>query len=136
MFYNLISRAPPSKNWGSPVFVLPRKDGRCRLICDMRDVNKCIRENPKCSMVDCQSHLRNIASKAKLISVIDISNMFYSFEFSDKVKDSGYSQILTEFGAFIQNSANTGCSIVPTHSQQYLFKKIFVDGDQNRRRRA
>ena len=126
LFNGIIRRADPDKNFGSPIFPVLRKDGKIRILVDMRNVNKSLLRPITNSLVDAITQVREIASNAKFISSIDLSNMFYSFKFADKVIDSGYANVITPWGAFVMLRAITGSSAVPSYANSEVFRNLHL----------
>ena len=132
MLNGLIKRAPFNRSWGAPIFLIPRKDkGSVRIIIDQRQHNECIEGDVKCSMLDVTSQLKSMASNAKIISTVDVSNLYYHIPYSSRVVNSGYSQFITEYGAFCLNVASTGASNLPAYVFDYILRNIFRDLDGN-----
>ena len=137
VYYGILERASASSNFGAPVFCIERKTNSemtsksCRILCDLRSNNSCIANSVSASMMSCQDILRSLVADIKYLSLLDISNCFYSIPVSQEVLDSNFNTILTPWGSFICKRALSGCSIVPSFMNNYLMKRLYLDGDQN-----
>ena len=95
--------------WGSPTFIIPKKDGKVRFISDFRKLNKKIKRKPY--------PLPRIADLLQDLSgfthatALDLSMGYYSIRLSNKSSDA--CTIITEFGKFRYKRLPMGVSCSP-----------------------
>ena len=83
-------------SWLFPTFLIPKKDGRVRLVTDFRELNKLI-----CCKVYNFPKIQDILTKCtgfKYFSKLDISMQYYAFELDDSSKE--LCTICTPFGNY------------------------------------
>ena len=139
VYYGILRRAEAHESFGAPTFAIERKapagtdkltySKPVRILCDLRQNNQCIANSVSACMSSCLDILRTLAQDCKYLTLLDISNCFYSVPMSKEVLESGYNNILTPWGAFICTRALSGNSIVPSFVTNYLQKKLFMDSE-------
>ena len=137
VYYGILRRAEAHESFGAPTFAIERKPPAdadkttfskpLRILADLRSNNSKISGSLSASMISCLDILRTLAQDCRYLSLLDISNCFYSVPMSKEVLDTGYNNILTPWGAFVCTRALSGNSIVPSFVTNYLNKKIFMD---------
>ena len=138
VYYGILRRAEAHESFGVPTFAIERKPPAgadptfskpIRILADLRDNNAQIRGSLSASMSSCIDILRTLAQDCKYLSLLDISNCFYSVPMSEEVLKTGYNNILTPWGAFVCTRALSGNSIVPSFVTNYLQKVLFMDSE-------
>ena len=117
-----------SQNFGSPVFVIPRKTlpgqkRTFRLIIDARKVAKSVSFGETCIMESCHDIIRQLAG-CKYVSTVDLTKAFFALKVSQKVLKTGFQNIVTPKGVFRIFSALTGSTFAPWLLSNQLWKKI------------
>ena len=134
VYYGILRRAEAHESFGAPTFAIERKPPAdadkttfskpLRILADLRSNNSKISGSLSASMISCLDILRTLAQDCRYLSLLDISNCFYSVPMSKEVLDTGYNNILTPWGAFVCTRALSGNSIVPSFVTNYLNKKM------------
>lgn len=129
--FNVIEKAPPGESFGSPVFLISRKNKtKKRLIIDSRLCFKDCLKDP--SSIYMKSVLESLKSKIKTsgkVSCLDLKNAFYNLEVSDNVLNSGVQNFLTIFGCFRSKSVITGAKNSPKLLLSYLAQNLHLDNN-------
>lgn len=99
--------------WGLPTFAVPKKDGKIRIVSDLRELNKVIKTRDYALPI-IQDIIRQ-RSGFKFMTKIDLSMMFYSFELTERARD--LCTISTPFGLFRYTRAPMGLRNSPAFAQ-------------------
>ncbi len=126
---DIIECSPPEQQFGSPVFVTGRKDRQAppRIIIDARQVNESIPYNVSSITMDPMQTLKAILPHVRYGTFVDIKNAFYNLRLSEKVLDSGVSNIVTSFGCFRFKRAITGYAGTPSLLLHYILSNIHIN---------
>ena len=126
---DIIECSPPDQQFGSPVFVTGRKDRQAppRIIIDARQVNESIPYNVSSITMDPMQTLKSILPHVRYGTFVDIKNAFYNLRLSDKVLESGVSNIVTSFGCFRFKRAITGYAGTPSLLLHYILSNIHIN---------
>ena len=129
--YGIIEKCPPDKNFGSPVFLIARKDKAAipRLVIDSRKYNSFVDSSTTCYMLGVYDVLKTRVASCRFISSLDIKNAYYSARYSQETLDSGYSQFICSHGAFRVKSCLTGSSLSPHIFNMYINKHMHTSID-------
>ena len=131
MRYEILEYAPSTLQFGSPCFVVPRKNKQDspRIVVDSRGVNASVPYNTSSITLDPISTLKNILPNVKYACFMDIKQAFYNLKLSQKVLDTGVSNIVTSFGTFRFRRAITGYSGTPSLLLHYILSNIHLTKD-------
>ena len=126
VFHGLARPAPPSRQFGSPCFLLarPGSNRMPRLLVDLRSVNSCIADNLSISMPEAYFSLKQISNCAKYATVIDIKQAFYSIPISEATIATGIQNVLTPVGVFEITRSLTGLNQSPSCLNAILAKYL------------
>ncbi|MCP4053809.1 MAG: hypothetical protein GY739_12240 [Mesoflavibacter sp.] len=129
--YDILELAPSHLQFGSPVFVVPRKNRQDspRIVVDSRGVNASVTYNTSSITLDPINTLKHILPHVKFACFMDIKSAFYNLKLSQKVLDTGVSNIVTSFGTFRFKRAITGYSGTPSLLIHYILSNIHLDND-------
>ena len=96
---------PQATEWGMPVFVFPKPDGTCRVIADVRELNKVTRQehHPLPTIQGTFHRRRNFTC----VTPLDMSMQFHTFQLDDE--SSWLCAIATPFGKFCCLRPPMGC---------------------------
>ena len=98
-----------SSEWGSPTFIIPKKNGTVRFISDFRKLNKMLKRKPY-PLPRIADLLQNLSGFTHA-TALDLSMGYYSIELSTKSSDA--CTIVTEFGKFRYKRLPMGVSCSP-----------------------
>ena len=128
----ILEPAPSHLQFGSPCFMTSRKNGQesPRIVIDARAINQNINYNSSSITLDPISTLSNILPYVKYSSFVDVKNAFYNLELSDKIIESGITNIVTSFGVFRFRRALTGYAGTPALLLSYILSNIHLN-DEN-----
>ena len=115
VLHDIAEPSDSSKLYGCPIFVIKKKNGKPRIIFDVRAYNEVLEDDPCATLPDIQTALMHNLKDAKYVTQIDIKQCFYSLKVSKETMDSGLQNVLTQFGTFILKRAITGSSRTPAH---------------------
>ena len=117
----VLKRVGPTE-WGSPTFIVPKKDGRVRWVSDMRALNKCLKRRiyPLPRIEDIVAR----RSKYKYMTKIDLTMMYYMLELDDESKE--LTTIVTPFGKFAYQRLAMGLKLSPDEAQSVI--EAILDG--------
>ena len=128
LMFNIIEKAPQGQSFGSPIFLISRKNGSRRLIIDSRKAFKtCLTEPPSVYMTSVLESIKSKIGNAGKLSSLDLKNCYYNLEVSQEVLDSGVQNFICLFGAFRFRSALTGAANSPQILLSYLAQNMHVD---------
>jgi transposase InsO family protein len=99
--------------WALPSFAVSKKDGKIRIVSDLRELNKVIK--PRDYTLPIIQDLIRQRSGFQFMTKIDLSMMFYSFELTDQAKE--LATISTPFGLFRYTRAPMGLRNSPAFAQ-------------------
>lgn len=95
--------------WGSPTFIIPKKDGKVRFVSDFRILNKKIKRKPY--PLPRIAELLQDMSGFSYATALDLSMGYYAIRLSPRSSDA--CTIVTEFGKFKYNRLPMGVSCAP-----------------------
>ena len=129
--YDIIERCPPTRNFGSPAFLISRKDkASCpRLVIDSRVYNSYIVGSKSCFMLSVFEALRSRVPNCRLTSALDIKNAYYSAKLSKETIDTGYSQFICVHGSFRFKNLLTGGALSPGYFLAFINKYMHYSAD-------
>ncbi|OWZ05730.1 Pol Polyprotein [Phytophthora megakarya] len=109
-----------SSPWGSPAFIIPKKDGSVRLVCDFRRPNKLLRRHfyPTRYVKEMLSSV----DEPKYISLFDIPMSYYMRVIA--VSSRGPTAIVLPWGKLVFNRLPTGVSTAPDKFQACMNETV------------
>jgi hypothetical protein len=110
--------------WCSPTFIIPKKDGRVRVITDFRELNKRIRRKPW-PMPHILDMLEDIGG-FEFVTAIDLSMGFYHFELDDLASEM--TTFILPSGLYKYRRLPMGLSVSPDIFQGHM-QRLFADMD-------
>ena len=127
---NFIERV--NSNYGLAAFVVGSKaKNNLRLVFDCKVSNTFIKNGAKhrTFLPETTTIVEKISDTAQFITKMDLSKCYWSFELSKDIKESGFSQILTQVGCFKSHRAITGWNTLPLFLQHYLEFYLHTDSE-------
>ncbi|KAG3122723.1 hypothetical protein PI126_g24031 [Phytophthora idaei] len=121
-----------SSEWASPAFVIPKKDGTVRLVCDFRQLNKRVRRSyyPVRSVPEM---IRSVP-KPKFVSAFDVPLSYYTRLLAKRNRDAT-AIVVAGLGKFVFNRLPMGVSTAPDEFQASMdelledlnFVRVYLD---------
>lgn len=121
-----------SSEWAAPAFVIPKKDGTVRLVCDFRQLNKRLRRSyyPVRSVPEM---IRSV-SKPVYISSFDVPLSYYTRVLAKQNRDAT-AIVVAGLGKFVFNRLPMGVSTAPDEFQASMdellgdlpFVRVYLD---------
>lgn len=107
---------PASSAWGFPVAIVPKADGRIRIVADLRLLNLRVeRDNYQLPNLD---DFRNQLTDCKIFSTLDISKAFYTLRIDSSCKK--FLTINTPYGSYSYTRVLEGLCVSPTSYMRYI----------------
>ena len=126
--YKLAKECSHVEQFGSPVFLQKSKLNRApRLLIDIRSVNRVIDAFTSTPAENILQTIRDVASKGRYVTSIDISKAYHSIRLSPSALKSGISNLFTQKGAFKLLIAPTGLNILPIFFRHNLNKQMSLN---------
>ncbi|KAG3135545.1 hypothetical protein PI126_g18200 [Phytophthora idaei] len=118
--------------WASPAFVIPKKDGTVRLVCDFRQLNRRVRRSyyPVRSVPEM---IRSVP-KPKFVSAFDVPLSYYTRLLAKRNRDAT-AIVVAGLGKFVFNRLPMGVSTAPDEFQASMdellgdlnFVRVYLD---------
>ena len=109
-----------SSEWGSPTFIVPKKDGRIRFVSDFRQLNTKLKRKPF-PLPRIQDTLQNLEGFS-YATALDLNMGYYHIKLSAEASDM--CTIVTEFGLFKYKRLPMGVSCSPDIFQSKIFNLL------------
>ena len=106
--------------WGSPTFIIPKKDGRVRFVSDFRRLNAKIKRKPY-PLPRISDTLQNLEG-FRYATSLDLNMGYYHIRLSDRSADM--CTIITEFGKFRYKRLPMGVASSPDIFQAKIYQLL------------
>ena len=131
IFYGLAKEAELGKQYGSPVFLVPRANTQRggRLVFDVRNINNYIEDSVATHSETCLDSVKNVLENMTWISQYDIQNAYFSIMLDKETLDTGISQVFTPTRVIQFRGALTGISSLPVFWANTVSKQLSLNDD-------